>query len=733
MVAQARTKTTTTRPAKSPRGKSKKLSESLVEVASSEVPQEKKAILLGESRGFEELEIALINRESQTQPRGKLDTETIESYADSMLEEYDKFPPVVVFYDGTNHYLADGFHRVASAEKNQRKTIKSDIRTGSLEEARWFSYSANSRQGLRRTNEDKRRAVESALQHPNAINMSDVALAKHLGVSENTVKKYRDLLNVEKPETRKVTKEVNGKKISYEQKVSSEKRSEAQKNKKNNNQFEYWERDDIWEIAIPGDLLNAKIKVNFMTTPTGVKFTFSDRKEALLSDTEEISFSEQEIKKQQKEFATPYLFAQYEIMRWVKEKEAKRKSIFDIKDKGFYPGVRVTHRIFGEGIISKIQETTVSVKYDLGSIVEEPISDLLSLVPIKEFEIGQKVRVVKRDMKFWPANDEVVVVREKIDTRSVPSYFVGELNPRSNKKGEDVSKAEVVPWWQIEKDEPQNLVEEVDVKQGEPDYYVIAIGCLTNLPDDDLLKLKAALDREIKLRNLEPADDLQKFQSELVQYAASQGKSSPEGWAHTVIKNHKNGEISPLWEDFIAGRELGSGSSIKREWEIEPGIPYTAFKEERIQYYIAKGEPIESATLKAGNDLRNPKIAQDLWSGFLRKSNRQADEALKQKEMGVQTPYLPPSFHTKEITKEEVEVKLNLLVQQQEQQPQPQLEGGTSSSSDNDNYKPTIESLQTCLDSPFTKGIAIKRIQDNPQWGYAIEGDKVVVQGGSND
>ena len=737
MVAQRTRRTTTTKPAtpraKTPRGKAKKLSESLTEVATSEVRDEKRAILLGESKGFEELEIGLIDRESKTQPRGYLDNPTIESYADSMLDEYEKFPPVTVFYDGSRHYLADGFHRVAAALKIKRTTIKSEIKTGSLEEAQWHSYSANSRQGLRRTNEDKRRAVESALKHPNAINMSDVALGKHLGVSENTIKKYRNLLGVGKSETRTVTKNINGKTTTFQQKVSSEKRSEAQK--KNNNQFEYWNRDDAWDIPIPDDLLNAKIKVWFSVSPIDKKeaaqFTFVDKKQALIfSGTREIKLSEQEMKAEQKEFATPYLYAQAQIMRWVKEDAKKRTALFELKDKGFYPGARV-RGIFGEGLVMAIEGSELRIKYDDGVIVTEPPAPPLSIIPVKEFQTGEKVRIVKRDRDLWPAIGEsvVVVAKEQDPSRLEPTYLVRELIQKINHKGKDISKSEIIPWWQIEReDAPQNLIKEVeekDIEQNEPDYYLIAIGCLANLVDDDLLKLKAALDREIKLRNLD-SDDRQKFLSELVKYAASQGKSSPEAWAHKVWQNHKNGETSPLWEDFIAGRELGSGSAIKRDWEVEPGIPYSAFEEERIQYYISKGEPTESATLKAGNDLRNPKIAENLWKGYLRKTDRQAEEALKQKERGVKSPYMPSSFHTKDVTKEEVEAKLEKLASADN----PQIEGGENPSSIQmqmvEGEKPSVESLQKLLNLPITKKVTIKRIQDNPQWGYEILDGQII-------
>lgn len=163
-----------------------------------------------------------------------------------------------------------------------------------------------------------------------------------------------------------------------------------------------------------------------------------------------------------------------------------------------------------------------------------------------------------------------------------------------------------------------------------------------------------------------------------------------------------------------------------QEWEIEPGIPYPNFKEERVQYWIAKGEPLETATAKAGSELRNPLTAKDLWEGFLRKCDRIADEAIKAKNMGVSTPYLPPSFTEKPaITKESVMQKLTDV--------SPQVLVGASTKeqlnipeSKQEEYKPTIDQLQKIFDNPIGKNFVKEQIEANPDWGYEIVDGRVI-------
>lgn len=131
-----------------------------------------------------------IRLDGGTQPRAELNMSVIEDYAEAMRAGAD-FPPVVVFFDQNDYWLADGFHRYHGAAKAGKDEIRADIRPGSIEDARWHSYGANNTHGLRRSNEDKAQAVKAALAHPNAAKLSNVQIADHCGISEITVRRYR--------------------------------------------------------------------------------------------------------------------------------------------------------------------------------------------------------------------------------------------------------------------------------------------------------------------------------------------------------------------------------------------------------------------------------------------------------------------------------------------------------------------------------------------------------------
>lgn len=123
-----------------------------------------------------------------TQIRAKIDAEAVGEYADAMTDGA-KFPPVVVFHDGIDYVLADGFHRVMAASRNGFKDILAEIHKGTKADALKFALGANTTHGIKRTNADKRRSVVLALaQWPK---LSDRELAKICAVSDHFVGSVR--------------------------------------------------------------------------------------------------------------------------------------------------------------------------------------------------------------------------------------------------------------------------------------------------------------------------------------------------------------------------------------------------------------------------------------------------------------------------------------------------------------------------------------------------------------
>lgn len=126
-----------------------------------------------------------------TQSRVELNNTTVEEYSEAMADGV-QFPPVVVFFDGASHWLADGFHRYFGADQAGLEEIAADVRNGTQLDAQLFSFGVNSDHGLRRTNADKRKAVTGALNHPVSCKWSNSQIAKHCGVSDKTVAAVRD-------------------------------------------------------------------------------------------------------------------------------------------------------------------------------------------------------------------------------------------------------------------------------------------------------------------------------------------------------------------------------------------------------------------------------------------------------------------------------------------------------------------------------------------------------------
>lgn len=161
--------------------------------------------------------IEFVRIDGGTQARAAIDENVIAEYAAAMVDA--QLPPLVVFFDGVDFWLADGFHRYHAHKANDAWQVPCNVHNGTRRDAVLYSVGANGSHGLRRSNEDKRKAVATLLADPEWAAWSDREIARQCGVSDRFVNGLRASANDSQmhpvPATRTVTR--NGK--TYEQKT----------------------------------------------------------------------------------------------------------------------------------------------------------------------------------------------------------------------------------------------------------------------------------------------------------------------------------------------------------------------------------------------------------------------------------------------------------------------------------------------------------------------------------
>lgn len=140
------------------------------------------------------LALSAIRTNGGTQTRVQLNAAAVKEYGEAMTEGVH-FPPVIVFFDGTDHWLADGFHRVQASMDIGALSIDAEIRPGNQRDARLYSAGANGSHGVQRTNEDKRRAVQTLLADAEWAKWSDREIARQCKVHHQMVSNMRPHLD----------------------------------------------------------------------------------------------------------------------------------------------------------------------------------------------------------------------------------------------------------------------------------------------------------------------------------------------------------------------------------------------------------------------------------------------------------------------------------------------------------------------------------------------------------
>jgi uncharacterized ParB-like nuclease family protein len=136
------------------------------------------------------MNIGALVMDERLQSRTEINEGTVSEYAEAILEGAD-FPPVLVYFDGINYYLTDGYHRLLAHKRAEKVSILCNVVQGTLRDAIFHSTGVNTDHGMRRTYADKRKAVMTLLDDFEWEGMGNSQIAKHCHVSPTFVSDLR--------------------------------------------------------------------------------------------------------------------------------------------------------------------------------------------------------------------------------------------------------------------------------------------------------------------------------------------------------------------------------------------------------------------------------------------------------------------------------------------------------------------------------------------------------------
>jgi len=138
------------------------------------------------------LPVAHITADLGIQMRAEMDQRLRADYAETLRAHGWVFPPVVIYHDGHERLLSEGFHRYAAALDEGLTEISAEVRPGTHRDALLNACGANATHGLRRSAGDKRRAVRTLLGDTEWGQASSAWIAEKCRVSVNLVCTIRE-------------------------------------------------------------------------------------------------------------------------------------------------------------------------------------------------------------------------------------------------------------------------------------------------------------------------------------------------------------------------------------------------------------------------------------------------------------------------------------------------------------------------------------------------------------
>jgi hypothetical protein len=137
------------------------------------------------------MNIGALVMDERLQSRTEINETTVAEYAES-IKNGDEFPAVLVYFDGINYNLTDGYHRAHAHKRAGKASILCEVVNGTFRDAQLRAAGVNANHGMRRTHADKRKAVMMLLDDLEWSEWGNSEIARRCGVSPTFVAGLRD-------------------------------------------------------------------------------------------------------------------------------------------------------------------------------------------------------------------------------------------------------------------------------------------------------------------------------------------------------------------------------------------------------------------------------------------------------------------------------------------------------------------------------------------------------------
>jgi ParB-like chromosome segregation protein Spo0J len=137
------------------------------------------------------LSIDLVKIDGDTQGRAEINTDHVTDLKHAWESKVD-LPPLIVFFDGNEYWLGDGFHRWHGAKAAKRGSVPCDVRKGTVRDAQLYALTeANRTHGLKLSHADKRAIVKRMLADKEWGQKTTQWIASEVGFSRAFVEELR--------------------------------------------------------------------------------------------------------------------------------------------------------------------------------------------------------------------------------------------------------------------------------------------------------------------------------------------------------------------------------------------------------------------------------------------------------------------------------------------------------------------------------------------------------------